>query len=90
MEAPGVARRGRQTVERLAYRRLTENCSYSFYFRDITCQYDSGTLTVRGRVPTYFLKQIVTSRLRDMTGVSCLQNEVDVVNAKGLSSVQER
>jgi hypothetical protein len=76
-----------QAVECLAGRRLTEDCSYAFYFRDITCEYDSGTLTVRGRVPTYYLKQIITSRLREMREVSCLQNDVDVVSADGLSSL---
>jgi hypothetical protein len=38
-------------------------------------------------VPTFYLKQIITSRLREMLEVSCLQNEVDLVNAAGLSSV---
>lgn len=75
-----------RTVECSACRRLTENCPYGFYFRDITCHYDSGTLTVRGRVPNFYLKQIVTSRLRDMQEISCLRNEVEVVSADGLSS----
>ena len=90
MEATRVDRRSGQDVERLAFRRLTEDCPYGFYFRDITCQYDGGTLTVRGRVPTFYLKQIITSRLRDLAGASRLRNEVDVVNAAGLSSVHPR
>ena len=77
-----------RTVECLACQRLTEDCPYAFYFRDITCQYDSGKLIVRGRVPTYYLKQIITARLREMQEVSCLRNEVDVVNAEGLSTVR--
>ena len=40
-----------------------------------------------GRVPTFYLKQIITSRLRDLAGVCRLWNEVDVVNAARLSSV---
>ena len=82
-----LARSECRTVERLACRRLTEDSPHAFYLRDITCQYDSGMLTVRGRVPTFYLKQIITSRLREMAGVSRLRNEVDVVNAAGLSSV---
>ncbi len=90
MEATGAARGSGPEVERLACRRLTEDCPYCFYFRDITCQYDRGTLTVRGRVPTFYLKQIITSQLRDLAEASRLRNEVDVVNAAGLSSVHAR
>ena len=90
MEATGMACRSGQDVERSACRRLTEGCPYGFYFRDITCHYERGTLTVRGRVPTFYLKQIITSRLQDLAGASRLRNEVDVVNVAGLSSVHPK
>ena len=77
-----------QAIKQLAYRRLTENCPYQFCFRGISCHYAAGVLTLRGRVPTFYLKQVITSRLRELAGVSRLQNEVDVVNAAGLSNVQ--
>jgi len=73
-------------IEERARQRLTENCPYAFYFKCVTLQFKNGVLTVRGRVPSFYLKQIVQTRLRDLDGVKQIDNQVDVVSATGLSS----
>jgi hypothetical protein len=46
----------------------------------------NGVLLLRGRVPTFYLKQMLQSWLKDLDGVSRIDNQVDVVSATGLSS----
>jgi hypothetical protein len=74
-------------VEERARRRVSEGCPYSFYFRGITYQYRDGVLTLRGRVPTYYLKQVLQQRLLRDLGDVTVENKVDVVNSRGLSTV---
>jgi len=41
---------------------------------------------LRGRVPSFYLKQILQTWLRRLDGVEQIDNQVDVVSATGLSS----
>jgi hypothetical protein len=74
------------SVEELARQRLSESCPYAFYFRCIAFQFQDGVLMLRGRVPTFYLKQMLQSWLKDLDGVREIDNRVDVVSATGLSS----
>ena len=76
-------------VETRVRQRLAE-CSYSYYLRDVTVDFGSGVLTLRGRVPTFYMKQIAQSLLGDIDGVSGINNRLDVVSASGLSSVRPK
>lgn len=62
------------------------SCSYAFHFNKVTWHYTDGTLTLRGLVSTFHLKQMLQTILRDITHVQRLVNDVDVVCATGLSS----
>lgn len=75
----------RRRVETEAKQRLAEERTPAFYYRDVECTYDSGVLRLRGRVPTYYLKQLLQTRLMSIQGVAALQNEVEVVSSAGLS-----
>lgn len=46
--------------------------------RKLTCEHDSGTLWVRGKLPNYYLKQLVQESLRQMEGVERIVNAVEV------------
>jgi hypothetical protein len=46
-----------------------------------------NVLLVRGAVPSFYLKQVVQNALRDLDGVSRVDNQVSVVSSEGLSSV---
>jgi hypothetical protein len=61
-------------------------CPYSYYFNRISWYYVGGTLTLEGQVPSFHLKQMLQTLLRDIEKVDRLANEVDVVNPCGLSS----
>jgi hypothetical protein len=80
------SRRARD-VEQQAKQRISEGCPYAFYFRGISYHYKDGVLTLTGRVPTYYLKQILQQRLLSDFDELTVENKVDVVNARGLSSV---
>ena len=73
-------------IEDRARQQLLENCPYAFYLHCLSLQFENGVLTVRGRVPTFYLKQIIQSRLQNLDGVNQIDNLVDVVSATGLSS----
>lgn len=63
-----------------------ECCPYAFYFNRVKWQYDRGTLTLEGRVPTFYMKQILQTILLDIDDVQQIANRVDVVRSTGLSS----
>jgi hypothetical protein len=80
----------RTRVGALAKQRVSQGCPYSFYFRDVTFDCHGGILTLRGRVPTFYLKQILQTLLRNIDGVVRIDNQVDVVSGAGLSSVRPK
>jgi hypothetical protein len=77
------------SVVELARQRLSVGCPYGFYFRDVECEFADGVLTLRGRVPTFYLKQVLQARLSELDGVAEIRNHVDVVSSSGLSSVRQ-
>lgn len=85
---PELSLHDESVVEELAEQRLSEDRLYNFYFREITCNYEDGVLTLEGRVPTFRLKHVLQTMLFDVDGVDRIDNRVDVVNSTGLSSVR--
>jgi hypothetical protein len=62
------------------------NCAYAYYFNMVTWYYVDGTLTLEGCVPTFYMKQILQTMLRDLEHVERIANEVAVISSTGLSS----
>lgn len=54
-------------------------------FRFVQCD---DVLTIQGRVPSFYLKQVLQSLLQNVGGVRRIDNQVDVVASNGLSSVR--
>lgn len=77
-------------VEQLARQALAENPPYAFHFKHIAIHFAEGVLTLRGRVHTFYMKQVLQSRLGDLEGVERIDNQVDVVSTTGLSSVRPK
>jgi hypothetical protein len=50
-------------------------------------EYREDVLIVRGRVPTFYLKQVFQTVLKDVEVVACIENRVDVISSYGVSSV---
>ena len=46
------------------------------------------TLTLRGRLPSFYLKQLVQEAVRTRARVQRVRNMIDVVSADGVSSVR--
>ncbi len=47
--------------------------------RDIVCEFLAGALVLRGRVPTYYLKQIAQHAVGHLDGVERIDNQIEVV-----------
>ena len=47
---------------------------------------DGRTLCLTGRLPTFYLKQLVQEAVRHVPGVQNVVNQIDVVSASGISS----
>lgn len=56
--------------------------------RRIECRLDDGVLVLRGRVPTYYLKQLAQTICRSLIGIRLVVNElrVDFPNRRERSS----
>lgn len=50
--------------------------------RTIDLQYDDGTLTLSGQVPSHFLKQVAQTAVRSVAGVLRINNELSVVSPR--------
>jgi osmotically-inducible protein OsmY len=66
---------------------LLRQASYA-ELRHITCRLHDGVLTLRGRVPSYYLKQTAQVLLRSIDGVSKINNQLEVISLSG--APQER
>jgi osmotically-inducible protein OsmY len=78
-----------QKVKQLARRRLSENCPYALYFRNVSIEVKGDRLTLHGRLPSFYMKQMLQTMLKDLDGVKKIDNRVDVVSSTGLSSVRD-
>jgi hypothetical protein len=73
-----------ETAVEEAYKRLSNGSHY--FLRRILCEYDDGTLFISGKVPSYYRKQLVHSRLRGIEGVARVDDQIQVISPTGLSS----
>jgi hypothetical protein len=72
----------RASTELAARSLLASNFHFHGRADDFTFQFDeeSGVLTVAGTIPSFYLKQLVQSVLRTLTGVSRIDNQVQVAS----------
>lgn len=64
-------------------------CPYAFVFDKVEGDLQDGVLRLTGKVPSFYLKQVLQEWMRGAEGVRRIQNDVDVVSAQGLSSVRQ-
>lgn len=55
---------------------------------DVSIEQEGRTLFLSGRLPSFYLKQLVQEAVRHVPGVQQVRNLIDVVNADGVSSVR--
>jgi osmotically-inducible protein OsmY len=49
--------------------------------KNVSCEYNDGVLTLRGYLPSYYLKQIAQTIVANLEGVGRLVNAIEVVPA---------
>ncbi len=74
-------------VTEIVEKRLRESMYVAL--RTVSCNFKDGLLTLSGIVPTFYLKQVIISLVDDLEseGIKEINDEIDVVNPCGLSSV---
>jgi hypothetical protein len=78
-ESSQVAMRARDVISRQAY---FTGRAHRFEF-----EYSKNVLVIRGRVPIFYLKQLLQDALKQIEGVRRLDNRVDVIAFESLSGV---
>ena len=58
--------------------------SWSLGLQDFFCECDDGVLLLRGRVSTFFQKQLAQEAVRHLEGVVQVVNEIEVVEHLGV------
>ncbi len=70
VEKPAVLERVQRALAESSYRHL----------RRIHCAFDDGVLTLRGSMPTFYMKQTVQALVAKVDGVKQIVNLVEVAN----------
>ncbi|HEX3600923.1 MAG TPA: BON domain-containing protein [Lacipirellulaceae bacterium] len=93
MPADLIDRPSSHTCERVdlsivARRHLENHPHFRGRLNDVAVDHDGRTLILTGRVPTFYLKQLLQEAVRHVPGVHHVRNLIDVVSAHGVSSVR--
>lgn len=75
-------------LSELARHQLEQHPHFRGHIGDLSIQERGSTLCLSGRLPSFYLKQLVQEALIRLPGVGEIDNEIDVVNPGGISSVR--
>jgi len=73
-------------VEQAAYEIVASHCCFHGRAQTFEFERKGDVLTIRGCVPSFYLKQVLQGLLKNLEGVERIDNRVDVVSPAGLSS----
>jgi hypothetical protein len=71
-----------------AREQLRKHDHFRYRSDSIGIDFQEGRLVLIGRLPSFYLKQVLQTALRGLPGVKRIDNRVDVVSPNGLSSVK--
>jgi osmotically-inducible protein OsmY len=54
-------------------------CNSYLALKNVSCEYNEGVLTLRGCLPSYYLKQIAQTAVAQLDGVERINNEIEVI-----------
>ena len=77
-----------QQIAEIAQAQLRRS-SYS-ELRDVHCDFQGGVLTLRGRLPSYHLKQLAQANVAKVPGVVEVDNRVEVVASRAFQNHSRR
>ncbi len=66
---------------------LSQHDHFRYHLDSIFIDYQKGRLIITGRLPSFYLKQMLQTVLRTLPEVQQIDNRVDVVSSRGLSSI---
>ena len=78
----------RYDLSSLARQHLEHHPHFRGRVNDVFIEHKGRTLYLTGRVPTFYLKQLVQEAVRHVPGVQRVRNLIDVISADGISSVR--
>jgi osmotically-inducible protein OsmY len=70
-------------INELAERCLRRNAYLAL--KNVSCDYQSGVLALRGCLPSYYLKQVAQQVVAHLEGVQRIDNQIKVVPAASCS-----
>ncbi|MDZ4658891.1 MAG: BON domain-containing protein [Bythopirellula sp.] len=76
----------RDAIEAEVCDRLMRHNFFRGYLDSVTFEIIEDTLIFTGRLPSFYLKQILQTAMKNVPGVKRIENRVDVVSSRGLSS----
>jgi len=88
MEQPSTQSCERYDLSTLARQHLEHHPHFRGRVSDVFIEHRGRTLLLTGKLPTFYLKQLVQEAVRHVPGVLQVRNLIDVVNASGISSVR--
>lgn len=72
----------------LARDELSHHDHFRYRANSITLESHDGRLVITGRLPSFYLKQVLQTVLRTLPEVQKIDNRIDVVSCHGLSSTR--
>jgi hypothetical protein len=88
MEQPSTQSCERYDLSSLARQHLEHHPHFRGRMSDVFIEHRGRTLLLTGKLPTFYLKQLVQETVRHVPGVHQVRNFIDVVCADGISSVR--
>jgi osmotically-inducible protein OsmY len=83
-----VVRSDRTDLSTVARQYLETHPHFRGRINGVSIAHQGRDLFLTGRLPTFYLKQLVQEAVRHVPGVQYVYNQIDVVNPNGVSSVR--
>lgn len=80
--------RERSNISAIARAYLEGHPHFRGRMNDVAITQDGRTLLLTGRLPSFYLKQLMQEAVRRVPGVDSVRNMIDVVSSEGISSVR--
>ncbi len=88
LDQPSTQSCERYDLSMLARQYLEHHPHFRGRVNDVFIEHNGRTLQLTGKLPTFYLKQLVQEAVRHVPGVQSVRNMIDVVSSDGVSSVR--
>ncbi len=88
LDQPSTQSCERYDLSTLARQYLEHHPHFRGRVNGVYIEHNGRTLQLTGKLPTFYLKQLVQEAVRHVPGVQSVRNMIDVVSSDGISSVR--